>query len=156
MNILLVCGSRSLATRAVTRGWVEESLHSRITGTMLVVAGDAIGPDVLAHEMALNRRIQCARWCVDGRVQYRFLDQWYNEARWDSDATTADPRRRPLERNAAMVAWCARRLAEASGPGDVVRALGLVDEGSPTRGTDHTLRLCERVGIPVERKVWQL
>ena len=150
-TILLVTGSRSLADNDPARWWVTEQLHPSLAGATLVVAGDARGVDARAHEMALYRRIQSMRWCVDGRVQYRdHLGAWHTDARWDDATTTTDPRKRPLSRNAAMVQWCVDQIRA----GATVRVLGLVDPQSRTRGTDHTLGLCRVAGLVVERRVW--
>ena len=151
MNILLACGSRTLAASGARITGVGECIHAHIGGAQLVVAGDAIGPDAQAHQMAFNRRIPSARWHVDGRVQYRLLLDWTDEARWDTDDTTTDPRKRPLARNLAMVAWCADRITR----GDTVRCLALIDRASKSHGTEHTAAACERAGIVVVRRVWE-
>lgn len=147
-TILLVTGSHTVDT--VDCMWVETMLHPRLAGTQLLIAGDACGPDTIAHEMALNRRIKSARWCTDGRVEYCRPTSWWDEARWDTVETPVDPAERALARNAAMVAWCAGRMAA----GDDVRALGLVVAASATHGVDHTLQLCRDAGVRITRLVW--
>lgn len=151
VNILLVTGSRTIAGNAALERWVRESLHPRMTGATLVVAGDAAGADAIAHEMAQRRRVVSHRWCVSGEIQSRTRQFWFGGGTWADERTTKDPRKRPLERNAAMVANYAGMLHR----GSTVRAVGFVDAASPTHGTDHTLRLCKRAGVPTERLVWE-
>ena len=150
-TILLVCGSRTLGATTPMRSWVLDRISEALDGVSLVVAGDAYGPDTCAHVLAFTRALTAARWHVDGRVQYRLLLDWMDEARWDTDGTTADPRKRPLARNLAMVAWCADRLRA----GDTVRCLALIDRASKSHGTEHTAAACERAGIVVVRRVWE-
>jgi hypothetical protein len=138
--ILLVCGSRSLATRPDAEARVHAVLTPRINrrvGDGLLVTGDAPGPDCAGWDLE--------RWGLSGQVQF-----WDDERyRMDSRVESARPWH-PLERNECMVAHVEARYAN----GAAVLVLGFVDPSSPTHGTDHTLGLARRAGIGVRRYVY--
>lgn len=151
MNVLLVTGSRSLASnreaeRAVTY-WFSDLDPMRVD---LVVAGGSHGPDMWAELEARTSSVPYERWQLDGRVVES--ERPHANRRWcPEDGPPVDRRRVPLVRNEMMVKATALRARL----GDNVVCVGFVDPNSRTRGTDHTLRLARQAGIWCARYVWQ-
>jgi hypothetical protein len=143
--ILIVSGSRTLATRPGGEAWarrqiVEATTHLDPT-ERLIVTGDAPGPDAWAIEIARNFGLAWHSYRKDGTIRDH-AGMW---GRWCSIAQLdPDPYRRPLQRNKAMV--------DAFAAGGVL-VLGLVDPASRTHGTDHTLTAARKEGLRVERRV---
>jgi hypothetical protein len=145
MTALLVTGSRSLARIPGARERCIEHVSGHLValGDVVLVTGDAPGPDAWAIECAAGIGIRHRRWCLDG-----WIDGGSETVRWWSGERTAAPSARwPLMRNEAMV-----RAVAAKHPDAVV--LAFVDPHSRTHGTEHTCRLAERAGLRAERKVW--
>lgn len=145
MNVVLYCGSRSLALRQGAQRAFCEHHRPLIDQADLVVTGDAEGPDQWANWLA---PFGYERWCLDGRVATRpaTIRRWCHE-----EGPPVDRRRVPLVRNEMMVKACELRLRL----GDNVLCVGFVDPASRTRGTDHTLRLARQAGIWCARYVWR-
>lgn len=55
-RVLLVTGSRSLADRPGAEAWARGLIHAALTGTDLLIVGDAPGPDAWAVEIGLDPR----------------------------------------------------------------------------------------------------
>lgn len=147
-QVVICCGSRTLADdpRAVT--WARGILARELASATLVVAGDARGPNAWAHEIAqgMVAPIDCERWCVNGaRLGCTADATWRGLAPWADGSTPTDSRRRPLARNAAMVAYYTR----------AARLVALIDPASRTMGTKHTVGLARAAGIDVTEHVWR-
>lgn len=146
LTILIVSGSRTLATReggeAWARGQIVAALADLAEGGMLV-AGDASGPDAWAINEAHARRIDWRRFGLDGHVcgPAGHLGSWAMPADLETD-----PRRRPLQRNDNMVRYYHEEATTL--------VLGLVDPQSRTKGTDHTLRMAHKAGLRTERRAY--
>ena len=171
-QVVICCGSRTLADDPRAVAWARTILARELASATLVVAGDARGPDAWAHEIAqgMVAPIDCERWCVNGRTEYRFgaLGSWSGCGRWD-DADTPTGNRRPLARNAAMVEHyrqptdqgVTRMVAMGGGfrsinhDDCVVRLVALIDPASRTNGTLHTVTLAWAAGIDVTEHVWR-
>ena len=120
-RILLVTGSRSLATRPGAEAWARGILRDALAGADLLIVGDAPGPDAWAWESAEGgwltphdvttrpatlRRIHCYRTRGVYRGQIVLHDGYMHGkhfaldtvADWDPDGDA-----HPLDRNAAMV-----------------------------------------------------
>ena len=121
----------------------------------LLVHGGARGPDEMAGKEGARVGVpEMLVFYSNGRLSRRvatFRDEGavhvatYTSERWHD----GDPG--PLVRNRAMVAHLSGLVAA----GWTVRVVGLVDATSPTRGTDHALRLARAAGLTVERLVWE-
>lgn len=151
-SALLVCGSRSLTRDQDRLVWVDDALRAVLSPRPdLLVHGGARGPDEMADAEAARVQVpDILTFYPNGTLRQRCVDEpplvatyYFNE--WHD----GDPG--PLARNRAMVTY----LADAARRGFTVRVLGLVDATSPTRGTDHTLRLARAAGLTVERLVWE-
>lgn len=154
-RVLLVTGSRSLATRPGAEAWAHDHLRRALEGVDVLIVGDATGPDrwavqegddAVAHEMRVYWTRGRDAGCIlvptgDGEVGYG--------GRWAPRGASTHP----LQRNAAMV----RDAAALASKGADVRCLALLDglkgKGA-TRGTEHTAGLAERAGLTVQREVW--
>ena len=148
-QIVIVTGSRTLADDPRTIAWARGILARELASATLVVAGDARGPDAWAHEIARGfvASIDCERWCVNGARLGRVAGAdatWRKLSPWGTPETTTDPRKRPLARNAAMVAYYTR----------AARMVALIDPASRTQGTQHTVGLARAAGIDVTEHVW--
>lgn len=145
-DIIIVTGARRLADREDSRLWVRTILVRELASATLVVAGDARGPDEWAHDIAAGMvaPIPCEKWFVDGRRNACTSSRWRSLMSWDDAQTPTDPRKRPLARNAAMVAYYAR----------CARMVALYHPESTTSGTAHTVGLARRAGIDVTEYTW--
>lgn len=170
-RVLLVTGSRSLATIPGAEEWARDLIRTALDGVDLLIVGDAPGPDAWAWgEAERAERRSGFGVCVDlgdgpltalARAKYAVRGEdagWIvdGEGRWTS--TWTDARRpHPLNRNQYMV----HDAMEMMTRGHDVRCLALLDgtkRDAPgkraTRGTEHTAGLAERAGIKVERQTW--
>jgi len=150
-RILLVTGSRALTGHA-RMGRIllaEVSDLKRYLG--YVVAGDAGGPDELAHSLAKACGVHSVTYRLDGTWQS--TDANTPGGRWDAKLSQdelreiEDPRRRPLVRNNVM----AHSVGMQGDRGWQVHCLALIAPWSKTKGTEHTARRAEQYGIPVTR-----
>jgi hypothetical protein len=152
-RVIVVTGSRSLADSPAAEAWARGVLREHLAREPAwLFVGDARGPDDWAAEIAQSLGLPRARWKLDGLVVFARPSGsggWKHWARAEDAAARRGDRRWPLERNRALIDAAAKAAADAWS----VRVLGLVDERSRTRGTDHTLRLAERAGLSVERAV---
>ena len=156
-RVLLVTGSRALYDTAEARAWTLDVLRARLLGSdapTLVVTGDARGADAAASEIVrrVGPTVGIAVWELDGDVTtwapgvvvgrvVRWTDE--PELRWGDREGW---RRRPLERNAAMVARCGEQARD----GADVRCVALLAPWSTSGGTQHTMRLAREHGLHVE------
>lgn len=148
-EIALVCGSRSLVELGpAAEAWARHLIHCISDHADVIVTGDAPGPDAWAQE-----RVQrVAHESLRGRVydlRGYVRDAWGTPlGRWTDDAPEGpgDPRWRrwPLARNEAMVRAVALRARREGRPAAVY---ALVDPGSRTQGTMHTVTLARRAGL---------
>lgn len=164
-RVLLVTGSRSLATIPGAEAWGRGLIHAAFSescGTDLLLVGDAGGPDAWAWSIAATH--------VRHRWQFRVHggDAGWIEQRENAPGSAADAVERvrwapegadthPLNRNRVMVQTARWHMLR----GHDVRCLALLDgtkRDAPgkraTRGTEHTAALAERAGILVERRTW--
>lgn len=139
-RILVVTGSRTLDDRHP-----DPKLKEMIALVHCVVAGDAAGPDWWAGDYAKACGKRFDMWCwrgkSNGTVIRRFPDG--TETR-----EVGTPYRSPLDRNSAMVRWCAQMKEQ----GHIVAGVGLLDSRSQTGGTKQTLGEMSSHGILHE--VW--
>ena len=143
MNVLVVCGARSLLQCPGAEQAVAELLEPLLQTTPLVVTGDAAGPDTWAKQLALTAMLPWEQWCTTGLV----LRSYTEFKRWSPSRAPS-----PLDRNAAMVRQVYERHALF---GDRVVCVGFTDPMSKTHGTDHTLRFARLHGIWTARFSWQ-
>jgi hypothetical protein len=150
-QVIICTGSRTLADDPRAVAWARGILARELASATLVVAGDARGPDAWAHEIAqgMVAPITCERWCASGRIDIRTETTWGKFDCWDDASTTRDPKRRPLARNAAMIASHDPFRTHAT-----VRLVALIDPASRTQGTQHTVTLARAAGINVAVHVW--
>lgn len=156
-RILLVTGSRSLATREGAEAWARAILRDALACVDLLLVGDADGPDAWARAAGAAGEGHRLWWyCTKGWPR-GLIRQWdgmhCEDVPWAPRGTSTHP----LDRNAAMVRDAARMLRD----GDDVRVLALLDglkTDTPTRratrGTEHTVGLAERAGLTVVERVW--
>lgn len=155
-EIALVCGSRSLADNPATEAWARHIIECISDHADVIVAGDAEGPDKWAADRVFRLRSEHLRgrfYDLDGVV--------YDAAgtplgRWATRDVPLDPRdprwrRWPLVRNAAMVRAVALRARRDRRP---VSLYALVDPGSRTQGTMHTVTLARAMGITTHVERW--
>jgi len=156
-SILLVCGSRALTERPEAEAWAREILWQTILAlprvesphaASVVVVGDASGPDAWALDIA--GQTACARWCRYALDGYRYKTDGVPMS-WSAMPALPVAKAWPLVRNAVMVREVAGLARDF---GDVVRVIGLVSPWATTHGTEHTLGLARRAGLPVERWVY--
>lgn len=117
-RVLLVTGSRSLATIPGAEAWAREHIRRALEGAGLLIVGDAPGPDAWAWDEAGRVRVVRRRYValgpfagcvvVDGKTD--------NPPRW----TTQEPRRWIYETSPKFIAanqrkivatWVAKRYA---------------------------------------------
>ena len=148
-KILLVTGARSLCDArctivALSRVWVLDHLRLHLESYNpaldLVVAGDAVGPDRWALELARERKLTFARWRLDGVVEKRLSNGDVQRRRFAETAV------HPLDRNAAMARWCGER----STLGDKVSTLAFFHSESKTHGTHQTVSQVWKYCLPVQ------
>lgn len=152
-QVVIVTGARILADDARAVAWAREILSRELASATLVVAGDARGPDQWAHEIAqgMVAPIPRERWCVNGTVERRAATGgWCASWRWDDASTPQDYRRRPLARNAAMIAGHDPFRTHAT-----VRLVALHHALAKTQGTAHTVSLARKAGIDVTEHTWR-
>lgn len=165
-RVLLVTGSRSLATIPGAEAWARELIRHALDGVDLLIVGDASGPDAWAVNLALSHGVGIAEHVTRGDNAGWTVDSAGKRAlRWTMDVPPRDTpaehgreawARWLLSRNAAMV-----RRTTALAPREMRACLALLDgtkRDAPgkraTRGTEHTAGLAERAGITVTREVW--
>jgi phosphoserine phosphatase len=149
---LLVTGSRSLGDDPAAAKWAREQIGAAVfvlPDDAVIVTGDAKGPDTWAQNAAAALRMLLAVYRLDGSVVL-YGDGEQPVHRWTEEAPTRD-RRWPLLRNEAMVRAVAERVRV---DGYTAECLALVDAASRTRGTRHTVTLCERAGIATRVVEW--
>lgn len=147
-QVVICCGARILADDPAAVVWAREILSRELASATLVVAGDARGPDQWAHEIAqgMVAPIACERWCVNGtRLGSTGDPTWRVHALWNDASTPIDPRRRPLARNKAMVAYYTR----------AARLVALYHPDARTQGTAHTVGLARAAGIDMTEYTWR-
>lgn len=152
-QVVIVTGARILADDPAATRWAREILSRELASATLVVAGDARGPDAWAHEIArgMVAPIACERWCANGAVERRVsAEGWWRDDPWGTPETTTDPKRRPLARNAAMIAAYDPFRTHAT-----VRLVALYHALATTQGTAHTVRLARAAGIDVTEYTWR-
>jgi len=151
-EVLLVTGSRALSDTARALRWTRAAILRAVadcmerTDRVRVVTGDADGADVEAEAIAsgLNSgfgEVTYSLFRLDGVVIH---EDRPNE-RWPGEEApahgSAERKRWPLKRNAAMVA----RVAKSPR----VTVLALKAPWSKTDGTGHTVGLAARAGLTV-------
>lgn len=147
-DILIVTGSRLLASRARGKDWALPLIRSSMEGVSTVVAGDAEGPDTWAREICLQLGLDGFFYCLDGAIrdpEWLVLGRWAEEDEVPAWVAPERPRW-PTTRNLVMVRAAAAR---GKATGRQVRGLGLVDSLSPTGGTIQTIRSIRAAHIPV-------
>jgi hypothetical protein len=140
--LLLVTGSRTLLHNAPARDWAQGLLRraaANLPPGSVVLQGGASGPDRWAHLAAKAAGHRVVTFLVGGAR----VDTHAPARRWGASDD-------PLVRNTALV----DAAAKARDAGWLVAVMGLVDEVSETRGTDHTLRLAREAGLRVSRYAW--
>jgi hypothetical protein len=147
--ILIVSGSRTLATRPGGEAWARAQI-AEVVATMdpadgILATGDARGPDAWGIEAATEHLMTWRRFCLDGRIEGSdlFVDRWIMVT-----GLEPDPRRRPLQRNREMIAAYAGDYAYTN-----TVVLGLVDPASRTHGTDLTIAAARKGGMKIDRRV---
>jgi len=150
--VILVTGSRALADTPSAAEWCQGILADTIGALppgSIVVHGFADGPDTWAWEACARFGVRQRAYYATGRLEDGVparegasreiaVSRWIG---WTSlDAIPL--RRRPLERNRAMVSWCAAQPD--------ARCLALVAPWSRTHGTEHTAGLARKAGIAVD------
>lgn len=156
-QIVIVTGARILADDPAAVAWAREILTRELASATLVVAGDARGPDQWAHEIAqgMVAPIACERWCINGRIEkhtvhHAVRGEFFHAGCWADASTTRDPQRRPLARNAAMIAAYDPFRTHAT-----VRLVALHHALATTNGTAHTVSLARKAGIDVTEYTWR-
>lgn len=149
-TLLLVAGSRSLGRDAKAFRWSRDHLKGLLLAYpgAVVLTGGAEGPDVWAEDLALLFGHRVVVYRPDGSRRESFTHDADKLSRWGTPPASGQGA--PLIRNAAMV----DRARRAHGLGWRVVVLGLVDEGSKSRGTDHCLGLAKGAGLEVFRFAW--
>lgn len=149
--LLLVAGSRSLGRDAKAFRWSRDHLKTALFGYpgAVVLTGGAEGPDVWAEDLALLLGHRVVVYRPDGSRRESFAYDADKLSRWGTPPSTSGA---PLVRNAAMVDRAKRALER----GWQVLVLGLVDEASKSRGTDHCLGLARAAGLAIYRFSWGL
>jgi len=143
MNVLIVCGARSLHQCPGAERAVAELLEPLLQTTPLVVSGDADGPDMWSRHLAITAMLPWEQWCTTGLV----LRSYAEFKRWSPSRAPS-----PLERNAAMIRQVYEHHVKS---GDCVVCIGFTDPMSKTHSTDHTLRFARLHGIWTARFSWQ-
>lgn len=144
--VLLVSGSRSLARSVEASGWAKAQIASRLDrlasggAEVHVLSGGADGPDQWAVELASKRSLS---WVAYTPAGWR-LSNTSPQRRWSERSV------HPLARNEVLVK-CALAAVKM---GWSALVLGLVDAGSATHGTEHTLGLAKDAELIVERCDW--
>ena len=153
-EVLLVTGSRALADTAAALRWPRAAILRAVadcmerTDRVRVVVGDAAGGDEEAEALAssLNVRYPGVTFSVF-RLSGLVVHEDRPNERWTGEEApsrgSAESRRWPLKRNAAMVARVAR-MPRAS-------VLALKAPWSKTDGTGHTAGLAAAAGLVVVR-----
>lgn len=156
-RVLLLTGSRSLATTARAERWAAKLIREALATTDLLLVGDADGPDTWGHQEAVHLGLAWRRFNVRGPhagwISTSALDRF---SRWSD----GDPPKRSADA-AVWSAWCLARnramvrdAQERAALGHEVRGLALVDLGSRTHGTEYTAAHAEAAGITVRRMPW--
>lgn len=154
-RVLLVTGSRSLATHPGAEAWARGLIRTALADVDVLIVGDASGPDRWAVQegddaVAHETRVYWTRGRDAGCI---LVPTGEGEAGYGGRWAPRGVSTHPLQRNAAMV----RAAAAMAAQGYDVRVLALLDglkgKGA-TRGTEHTAGLAERAGIKVQREVW--
>lgn len=142
-SVIVVTGSRSLCEIPGARERCMAVLRPLIAKASLVIAGDAPGPDEWALSLATGTEWERWEWRVPRVVTNDPSRDW----RWSERASA-----KPLERNAAMVNFCANRFTSPLSRGlyDVL-VLGFIDPASRTNGTKHTLDNAAKCGLKTKR-----
>ena len=152
--LLLVTGSRALASFEPARRWLRDELATR--GPAVVVTGDAPGPDGVAAWWVGEQpwpAPELRAYCLDGHRR-----DWWSQAnppRWVEPARMAEEiglrgrRRWPLFRNTVMV----HDVEKVAHLFDVT-VLALKADWSATQGTAHTAGLARRLRLPVVERVF--
>lgn len=144
--ILLVTGSRSLLDTKQASDWANTTIHKEVSRLqdlnaerLLVVTGDAKGPDAIAASLAKNSLV----WRSNGRVVSNGklapeVPTWCGPlpsgSSWNSWKT------RLLARNREMVSWVADQQGQRY-------CLALIAPWAKTRGTGYTVKLAQEAGI---------
>ncbi len=164
-RVLLVTGSRSLATHPGAEAWAREHIRRALEGVSLLIVGDASGPDAWALEEARSAEVAWREYIAleparAGWVSSRGvpkLTRWSDRAPPQRGDSREEWSAWCHERNAAMAVYAGASARN----GHDVRCLALLDgtkRDAPgrraTRGTEHTAALSERAGIVVTREVW--
>ncbi len=137
--LILVCGSRTLATHPDARARLERVLTPLLVARPCILTGGATGPDTWALDLARSRGLPWAALLPSGvRQTDRGTDRWSPVPVY------------PLARNAALV----RLAASHHETGARVLVVGAVDPASPKHGTDHTLGLARAAGLATRRYVF--
>lgn len=150
-NVILLTGSRAFQEHPRATAWARELIQRVVMDAHPcdLVKGDAVGIDDLGDEVDVFG--WTSRWCLNGKVMYRLLTEWYHEADWHTDSL---PKRGDrvawkalcLARDEAMVKHTARRLDK-----DKVECLAIVVPPAwrKTHGTEYTARKAVEAGIPL-------
>lgn len=161
-RVLLVTGSRSLATHPGAEAWARGLIHAAMFNAHLLLVGDAEGPDEWAWDVGAFH-VRCrwkfnatgigAGWIYQHDNGTDLASVTMERVRWIAEGQSTHP----LSRNRVMVATARAHMLR----GHDVRCLALLDgtkRDAPgkraTRGTEHTAGLAERAGIVVTREVW--
>lgn len=161
-RVLLVTGSRSLATHPGVEAWARGLIHAALVGTDLLIVGDAPGPDAWTAEIASSHDVPhvwrfgthgASAGMTEQSVHVPGAPTMCDVTRWAPIGASTHP----LDRNRVMVATARAHMLR----GCDVRVLALLDgtkRDAPsrraTRGTEHTAGLAERAGIVVTRRTW--
>lgn len=145
-RVLLVTGSRSLATIPGAEAWAREHIRRALEGVGLLIVGDAPGPDAWAAEIASSHDVCVRRYDTRGIHAGWIVQQehalWCRVDQWAQGLNTHTSWLDAMVRDASMM----------TGYGAAARVLALVDPASETKGTEHT---AERAGLTVQREVWR-
>lgn len=171
-RVLLVTGARSLADSPDAERWARALIAEALAGCDLLIVGDADGPDAWALRAAWDHSnaegaFYVRRYITRGRhAGWVVTEAEMRHRPWTSDVPPqkGDPaemtRAWYLLRNDAMV----RSAQTLRNRGHAVEVLALLDGRKPakpapgekrrTRGTEHTVGLARKAGLPVDPRTW--
>lgn len=150
MHIVLVTGSRSFASAPDgiamdAKSWMFERLWSLCSEPVLVVSGEAVGPDQWSIDFVKSRAISSSiigARCMYSHECYR-CDGIVTKINPDQVDRWARGRCHPLDRNSKLVEAVLQKDARRK------TVLALVDPGSSTGGTRDTVSKARSAGIEV-------
>lgn len=154
---LLVCGSRSLANTEKGSAWACATIAHEFYQLRLgdapgdiLVQGGAPGPDSWAQDEGSRiRGLKHSLWRPSGRLSEWVVGQGGSRTlSWWTTSPNPELRRRPLDRNDAMLRFLVQHLA--ADPNNRALVLALLDPTSPTHGTGYVVRNAGNLNLDVQ------